>query len=98
MSDAAIMGATTGDAIAHLVSGSPINPVSESAQQASSIQAALSNRQLYSYSWANSAARTGQTGMREGDTAYQQDSDQPYWYLGSTYGWCPILIGHPSYG
>lgn len=98
MANPAIMGATTPDGIAYLVSGSPINPVSESAQQASTVQAALSNRALYSYTWANASARTGQTGMREGDTAYQQDTDQPYWYLGSAYGWCPILVGHPAYG
>jgi 2',3'-cyclic-nucleotide 2'-phosphodiesterase (5'-nucleotidase family) len=98
MADPAVMSATSPDGIAYLVSGSPINPVSESAQQATSVQVALSNRSLYSYTWANAAARTGETGMREGDTGYQQDSDQPYWYLGSTFGWVPILIGHSAYG
>lgn len=98
MTNLAVMGATTPDGIAYLMSGSPINPVSESAQQASTVQAALAKRSLYSYTWANASARTGQTGMREGDTGYQQDNDQPWWYLGSTFGWCPILIGHPSYG
>lgn len=92
------MGATTPDGIAYLVSGSPINPVSESAQQASTVQAALAKRSAYSYTWANAAGRTGQSGMREGDTGYQQDTDQPYWYFGSTFGWCPVLVGHPSFG
>lgn len=98
MADPAVMSATTPDGISYLVSGSPINPVSESAQQASSIQAALGKRTLYSYTWANAQGRTSQTGMREGDTGYQQDIDQPYWYFGSTFGWCPVLIGHQSYG
>lgn len=98
MADPAVMGATTPDGISFLVSGSPINPVSESAQQASSIQAAFSNRAIYSYVWSNAAGRAGQTGMRQGDTGYQTDTDQPYWYLDTSFGWCPVLIGHPSYG
>ena len=92
------MGATVPDGIAYLVSGSPINPVSESSQQASTVQAAFLNRALYSYSWPNAAGRTGQTGMAEGATGYQRDNEQPYWYLGSTYGWVPIRVGHPAYG
>lgn len=97
MADAA-MGATSPDGIAYLVSGSPINPVSESAQQASTVQAAFSRRALASYYWPNKAARTGQTGMRQGDTGYQTDNDQPYWYTGTAFGWIPVLVGHEAYG
>lgn len=98
MVNPAVMGSTSPDGISYLVSGSPVNPVSESAQQASTIQTALAKRPMFNYVWANDAGRTAQTGMREGDTAYQQDKDQPYWYLGSTFGWAPVMISHPSMG
>lgn len=98
MANPAAMGATSPDGISYLLSGSPINPPSESAQQATTIQAAFSNRTLFTYSWANAAARIAQTGMRDGDMGQQVDIEQPYIYLGGQFGWCPTLIGHPSYG
>lgn len=39
-----------------------------------SVQLALNKHQNYDYRWANVAARTAQTGMREGDTGYQADT------------------------
>lgn len=98
MANPAVMGVTSGDGIPYLLTGSPINPPSESAQQATAIQAAFSKRALFTYSWANAAARTGQTGMRDGDLGQQVDIEQQYIYLGGQFGWCPTLIGHPSYG
>ena len=95
VSDAS-MGATSPDAIAYLVSGSPINPISESAQQATTIQTAFSLRPMYNYVWANAAAKTAQTGMRVGDKGFQSDAGQPFEYLGTTFGWCPALITHPA--
>lgn len=96
MVSAASMGATTPDSIAYLISGSPINPISESAQQATTIQTAFSLRPMYNYVWANAAAKTSQSGMRVGDKGFQQDAGQPFEYLGSTFGWCPTIITHPA--
>lgn len=45
---------------------------------ASSVQAALAMRQRYTYVWANAAARTAQTGMTPGSTAYQLDTRSEY--------------------
>lgn len=50
------------------------------AVHASSVQTALSKRQRFSYVWANDAARTAQTGMTEGSTAYQIDTKTEYQY------------------
>lgn len=66
------------------------------AQLASSVQDAFDDkindtRQIKSYIWANNAARTGQTGMAEGDVGYQTDTDIPYRYSGSA--WLPAHSG-----
>lgn len=70
--------------------------------QASSIQNALNLRQQYNFIWTNSGGRTGQTGMRNGDTGYQQDTQTLYTYNGSQWAvsgispwtpWSPTTTG-----
>ena len=40
------------------------------------------SRQLQTFSWANAAGRTGQTGMANGDRGYQRDTKVSYMYDG----------------
>lgn len=47
---------------------------------ASSVQAALSMRQRYTYVWANDAARAAATGMTAGSLGYQLDTKTEYKY------------------
>lgn len=47
---------------------------------ASSVQAALSLRQRYTFVWANATARTSQLGMGTGSTGYQVDTKTEYKY------------------
>jgi hypothetical protein len=61
---------TAGDQIA------PLNTVFQNVAQTT--QNALSLRANFSYRWANAAARTAQTGMRNGDRGFQIDTAQ--WY------------------
>jgi hypothetical protein len=86
-------GSTTPDAIAYLLTGSSVNPVSESSTQASSVQTALSNRPFYNYVWANATGRTGQAGMRPGDLGFQTDTGVSYVYISSSSGWQPSATG-----
>ena len=66
----------------------PIDPaslVAESAAQATSIQNALLTRQGQYYRWANSAARTAQTGMVYGSKGFQVDTGIEYFYDGTNW-------------
>ena len=65
----------------------PLNTVF--ANMANSIQTAFNRRATYTYRWANAAARTAQTGMRNGDEGYQVDTD--VWYLRKGNAWVPQL-------
>lgn len=78
-------GTTTPDGIAFLQTGDTVTPSAESSAQATTIQAAFSQRQIHTFSWVNPAARIAQTGMIEGDTGYQADTDTYYYYNGSAW-------------
>lgn len=60
--------------------------------------AEFNDREIYSYRWADSSARTGQAGMRAGDKGYQVDTNAEYTYTGTEWeihdtGWIePTLI------
>jgi hypothetical protein len=61
-----------------------------SAAQAASVQGALDSlvndtRQIQTFVWANSAARTAQTGMIAGDFGFQTDTSTTYRYSGSSW-------------
>lgn len=56
---------------------------------ASSVQTALNSRQRYDYVWANSSARSAQTGMTQGSRGYQTDTLTEYIYDAST--WRPAI-------
>lgn len=86
-------GATTPDGIAFLLSNSVIDPVSESATQASSVQSALNLRPFYNYIWPTATQRTGQANMRPGDLGLQTDTAIPYQYINSTLGWQSLPFG-----
>jgi hypothetical protein len=61
-----------------------------SAAEATSVQDALDalvndTRQIQTFVWANSAARTAQTGMIAGDFGFQTDTSTTYRYIGSSW-------------
>lgn len=79
------MATTTPDSIFYRTGVDTFSDAAESASQASSVQNALSLRQGYNFVWANSTARTGQTGMTQGSTGYQVDTKTPYIYDNSAW-------------
>lgn len=52
---------------------------------AQGVQNALNTRALKSYRWDNASARTTQSGMAEGDTGVQLDSDVSYTYTNGSW-------------
>lgn len=81
----------------------PLTPLETLLNQAVSdgaAQAAInvdSTRQVYTYRWANAAARTAQTGMRNGDTGYQLDTRIKWTYNGTVWqphdtGWVTMTM------
>jgi hypothetical protein len=86
-------GATDPDGISFTEIGDEIDPVAESAVQASSIQAALSNRILFSYRWPTATEKNAQQNMKEGDTGFQEDTNSSFIYVGLNLGWLPIGYG-----
>lgn len=86
-------GATSPDGISFITTGSSIDPVAESANQASSIQAALNLRPYYQYVWPTASTRTSQTGMRQGDLGFEVDTTTPYQYISAAAGWQPLPFG-----
>jgi hypothetical protein len=76
---------TSPDNIAKWTLQDPGSFVQASQTQGDSVQAALANRQRYSYVWANDAARTSQTGMVEGSTGYQIDTQVDWVYRSSNW-------------
>jgi len=85
------MPTTSPDNIYFTDTSQPGNPITESATQATSIQAALNSRSVHSYKWNNSAARIAQTGMSEGDVGDQRDTNITYRYDGAQ--WRAISAG-----
>lgn len=55
------------------------------ANMATTIQAALDKREIYTYRWADASERNATTGMRAGDTGYQADEDTVYRRVGSSW-------------
>lgn len=76
---------TSPDAIAMWDNGDPTSIVQESQTQGATIQAALSKRERFDFVWANSAERTGQTGMVQGSRGYQVDTSSEYLYDNSAW-------------
>jgi hypothetical protein len=76
---------TSPDNIAKWTLQDPTSIVQESQTQGDSIQAALDKRQRYDYVWADSAARTAQTGMVQGSRGYQVDTKSEYLYDSSAW-------------
>lgn len=55
------------------------------ANMATTIQAALDKREIYTYRWADASERNATTGMRAGDIGYQADEDTVYRRVGSAW-------------
>jgi hypothetical protein len=79
------MPVTTPDSIFYRNTATPAALETESATQASSIQAALTSRGQHRYRWADTAARNAQTGMSIDDHGYQIDTGATYRYNGSAW-------------
>jgi len=63
---------------------------------------AVATAQIFTYRWANAAARTAQTGMRVGDIGFQVDTNTEYKFIvGSTWrvwntpwiSYSPVIVG-----
>lgn len=86
-------GATDGDAIYFTELGDEIDPVQESANQASSIQNALNNRVIFTYRWPTVTEKTAQADMVGGEYGYLESTDTPYIYISDNLGWRPVTFG-----
>jgi hypothetical protein len=76
------MPTTTPDNIYYADGTTPASLATITSAMATSVQEALNVREGHSYSWANTTARSGQTGMSTGDIGYQIDSQVYYIYNG----------------
>ena len=88
------MAATTPDNIGYITTADTVTPATESAAQATSIQAAFSVRQVKTFKAANAAGVVAITGMAEGDIADQADTDLQYRYTGTVwraYGYSGLI-------
>lgn len=79
------MPTTTPDNIYYQDAATLYGGAATSATEASSIQTAFNSRQMFTFRWADASARTGQTGMRQGDTGYQIDTRTSYVYDNSVW-------------
>ncbi len=84
------MPTTSPDGIYYADGSTPMSAEDISAAEATSVQDALDalvndTRQIQSFLWANSAARSAQTGMVGGDFGYQTDTGVTYRYSGSAW-------------
>lgn len=86
-------GATEPDGIAFIELGDEIDPVQESANQASSIQIAFNDRVIFTYRWANISERNAAADMKGGEYGFQDDTNTPYIYIGDNLGWQPLGYG-----
>lgn len=77
------MGTTSPDNIFFEDGATSYGNATNSALQATSIQNALSSRQRYTYLWPTATEKGAQTGMRNGDTGFQQDLQIEYTYTGT---------------
>lgn len=81
------MANTSGDALYYPTGTSGLQLIADLANMQNTNQTAFNRRAIYSYRWANNAARTAQTGMRAGDQGYQVDSGIRWTYDGAN--WTP---------
>ena len=84
------MPVTSPDSIYYADGSTPMSAEDISAAEATSVQAAFTNkitnkRQIQTFVWANTAARTAQTGMIAGDFGYQTDTGVTYRYSGTVW-------------
>lgn len=86
------MPTTSPDNIYYADTATTSNDVAVSAAEASSVQAAFSQRQIRSFKWANQAARLAQTGMSDGDMGEQLDIGQSFQYVASASLWLPESV------
>lgn len=85
------MATTTPDSIYFPTANDQVAPLETVfATMASSVQTALTGtRAIYTYRWANTAARNAQVGMRAGDRGWQTDTSTEYIYLNNA--WKPYV-------
>lgn len=86
---------TTPDNIAYLTNSGPANLPAASAAQATSVQEALSDREVKTHKWANSVERNDQNGMTQGDLGDQADTDTIWRYSGTA--WQPLIAPSITY-
>lgn len=84
------MPTTSPDNIYYADGSTPMSAETISAAEATSVQDALDalihdTRQIQTFVWANSAARSSQAGMIAGDLGYQTDTGLTYRYNGSSW-------------
>lgn len=79
------MNLTSPDNIAYASTSDDLSVEDITSAMATSIQTALTGRQLHTYRWADAAARTAQAGMSAGDRGYQTDTATEYIYTGSAW-------------
>lgn len=84
------MNLTSPDNIAYASTSDDLSVEDITAAMATSVQDALDDlvndtRQRQTYRWADTTARTGQTGMQAGDEGYQIDTATDYIYTGSAW-------------
>jgi len=90
------MATTTPDSVYFPLATDAIAPLhTVFANLASSTQTALNKRQRFTFVWANSAARTAQTGMVAGSTGYQVDTKDEYTYTGSAWNLNQRIVAFP---
>jgi len=79
------MATTSPDNISYPVTTDTWATQSDLANLASSVQNSFNKRERYNYVWANSAARTAETGMADGSLGYQIDTQTDYVYSGGSW-------------
>jgi hypothetical protein len=79
------MPTTSPDSIYYADGTTPASLATITSAMATSVQEALNVREAHSYSWADTTARSGQTGMSTGDIGYQIDNQIYYRYTGSAW-------------
>jgi len=79
------MPTTLPDSIYYADGTTPASLADITAAMATSVQNSLNLREAHNFSWADSTAKTAQTGMVTGDIGYQIDTSVFYIYNGTTW-------------
>lgn len=90
-------GATSPDNIYFLNASDPFAPHTVTASVASSVQTALSVRQIYTFRWSTVAEKDAETGMDYGSIGYCEENGYVYVYDVFSDEW-KALNGAPAYG